>query len=306
MSTRLPSAIACLALLPLGFATAAEAPAAAFLTPGNGAARMIWITAADEQAIHYKEDPQATKSAQIPKGEVKALQVFATQAMVDARALFECRKYDAARTKFAAIREQFKGLAGLDGNPSAEAAFMELECLRKAGDLEGLAKAFTAFDRRGINRESQRRQLDLYGIWDAVRLKEWSRAENAAREHLKDHSLLGCQRAQAAYCLDLALDGQGKPAPAIEAYQAALTADGGTSVEIAREAALKALRLYRKDPEVIAAMKGSTEGPGRQRLLEAVGVASLFGTLPGLEETLPTDLAEFLKFRPETAAKEKP
>ncbi|WP_035609636.1 hypothetical protein [Haloferula sp. BvORR071] len=306
MSLRFPSAVVCLVALPFGLAHAAEAPTAAFLTPANGNPRMIWITSADEQAIHYKESPQATASAQIAKGEVKALQVFATQAMADARALFECRKYDAARTKFQTVREQFKDLAGIDGNPSAEATFMELECLRKSGDLEGLAAAFTSLDRRGINRESQRRQLDLYGLWDAVRLKDWPRVESTAREHCNNPTLLGCQRAQAAYCLGLALDAQGKTGAAIDAYQAALTTDGGTSVEIARDAALKALRLYRKDPEVIAAMKGGNEGAGRLRLLEAAGLASLFGTLPGLEEALPGDLAEFLKFRPETAAKEKP
>ena len=290
-----------LALLP---ARGAAPPASAFLKAANGEQRTIYIIGLDEQAIRFRESLEATAVRQIANAEVKGLFFFSSPAMAEAQVLFEGRKYAAARGKFAALREDYKNLTGIEGNPAAQAGFMELECLRRSGDLEGLAKALETFDRRGLGGESQRRQLDLYTIWDAVRVKDWPRAEASAREALKDRSLPGSQTVQAAYCLGQALEAQGKPDAAIDAYQTAMTADGGTAVEITREAALKALHLYRKDPAVIAAMK-TGDGPGRGRLLEAAGLAELYGSLPGVGEPLPPELAEFLKFRPESAPRDK-
>jgi tetratricopeptide (TPR) repeat protein len=280
---------------------AAPAPLVALLRT-NGTGQSLWITGSDEQNLICKDQPEATATRRIPRSEIKSLHVFSTPAMAEAQALFVSGSFTAARAKFAALREEFKGLAGFDGNPCAEAAFMELECLRKSGELEALAKALESFDRRGLVRESQRRQLDLYATWDAVRRKDWPRAETSAREYLKDRLLPGTQRVQAAYCLGQALEAQGKPQEAIAAYQMALVADGSASVEIAREAVLRSLRLYRKDAAVLAAMKNQNpEGPGRQRLLEAAALADLWDTLPGSAGTLPAELSEFLKFRPATA-----
>lgn len=289
---------------------AAPAPVAA-LVKTNGSGQTLWITGSDEQNLIVKDRPDAAETRKLPRAEIKGLHVFPSPAMAEAQALFAGGSYMAARAKFSALREEFKGLAGIDGNPSAEAAFMELECLRKSGDLEALAKALESFDRRGLTRESQRRQLDLYATWDAVRRKDWPKVENSARESLKDRLLPGTQRAQAAYCLGQALEAQDKPQEAIDAYQTVLVADGGVSIEIMREAVLRSLRVYRKDAAVLAAMKNpGMESPGHQRLLEAAVLAGLWETLPGSAAALPADLAEFLKFRPASAPapapKEKP
>lgn len=287
---------------------AAPAPIVA-LVKTNGSGQNLWITGSDEQNLIVKIQQDATESRRIPRSEIKGLHVFPSPAMAEAQALFAGGSYTAARAKFSTLREEFKGLAGIDGNPAAEAAFMELECLRKSGELEALAKALETFDRRGLVRESQRRQLDLYTTWDAVRRKDWPKVENSARESLKDRLFCGDQRAQAAYCLGQALEAQGKTQEAIDAYQTALVADGGVSLEIMRDSVLRSLRLYRKDAAVLAAMKSQgPEVPGRQRLLEAAALADLWETLPGSGGALPADLAEFLKFRPANAPapKEKP
>ncbi len=290
------------ALLAAAPLTAAPAPLVALVRTSAGSSQTLWITGNDEQNLTVKDQVEATETRRIPRAEIKSLHVFPTAAMAEAQALFANGNYTAARTKFSALREDFKGLAGIDGNPGTEAAFMELECLRKSGDLEALAKALETFDRNGLVRESQRRQLDLYATWDAVRRKDWPKVESAAREYLKDRQLPGGQRVQMAYCLGQALEAQSKPQEAIDSYQIALVADGSACVEIARDSLLHSLRLYRKDAAVLAAMKSQPpDGPGRQRLLEAAALADLWTTLPGSAGSLPADLAEFLKFRPENA-----
>lgn len=295
---------ACLTAAPL---MAASAPIAALVRTSTATGQTLWITGSDEQSLTVKNQADATETRRIPRAEIKGLHVFPTAAMAEAQALFAGGSFTAARAKFSALREEFKGLSGIDGNPGTEAAFMELECLRKSGDLEALAKELESFDRRGLVRESQRRQLDLYATWDAVRRKDWPRVETAAREYLKDRQLPGGQRVQMAYCLGQALEAQGKPDEAIDSYQMALVADGSACVEIARDSLLRSLHLYRKDAAVLAAMK-SPDGPGRQHLLEAAALADLWTTLPGSAGNLPSDLAEFLKFRPENApgTREKP
>ena len=115
----------------------------------------------------------------------------------------------------------------------------------------------------------------------------------------------GYQRAQVGYCLGLALEGQSRGIPAINAYNIAMTADTGASEELTREAALGALRLYRADEAVKLAISlhgtpdEKPESSGALRLAEAASLASLFELTLGDGQPLPAEFKELLQYLPD-------
>lgn len=223
-----------------------------------------------------------------PKPNVKP--VVRSREMADAIALYQGRKYQAAKAAFTAIKARHKA-AGL-------AAFYETECLRKLGDLEGLARALKSLVKDPELGEDRLRQLEIDALWEEVRTKNW---DKLARDHFPIR-LPADQRAQVAYCHALALENNGNPKAAMNAYNIAMTADAGASEEIARQAALHVLRIHLADPEVRATLaKWGTpelqESPGVSRLQEAAAVASLFELSLGAGMPLPPEFRDFLKAR---------
>ena len=281
---------------------AAQQPAEAFLIDATGGSERVWITSATHDKIHYQKDEQGGTSTEAAVSGIASIYLLEPAALSEALDLFQARQYAAAKIKFAAIKTAYQSLRSLPDNPSTLAGYFEMECLRKSGDLAGLAKALEAFDKSGLTRRNQLRQLDLYAMWDAVRLKEWPRVQELATARLKER-LPGGQRAQVAWCLGVASESQGKPREAIDLYQTALTADGGASEDLARDAALRVMRLHQKDPEVKAAMKEwgtpaeDLQSTGHRRLAEAAALADLWELALGGSTPLPTEQKELLKFR---------
>jgi hypothetical protein len=286
--------------------------AEAYLITEEGDFERVWITAATATAIRYREMEQAVDQRDAKISDYQSIYLMEPAALTEAIELYQGRKYSEAREKFAAVKASYKAIEELPDNPSTTAAYYEMECLRKTGDLDGLAKAVEAFQKDGLTREFQLRQVELYAMWDAVRTKDWGRLQNICSERLKER-MPGFQRAQVGYCLGLAYDSQDQIIPAINAYNIAMTADTGASEDIARSAALNAMRLYKKDPEVQTAIKlwgTPDENPnasGHQRLLEAGALAKLFELSLGGATALPAEHKDLLKYVPKTeeAAVEK-
>jgi hypothetical protein len=286
----------------------AQQQAEAFLVYEEGDIERVWLTAASATGIRYKETEVAVDTKDAKISEFQTIYILEPVALTEAIDLFQGRKYAEAKEKLAAVATAYKALEELPDNPSTNASYLTLECLRRSGDLEGLAKALETFDKGGLTREHQLRQLELYAMWDAVRTKDWPRLENIASERLKER-MPGYQRAQVGYCLGLALDSQDKIVPAINAYNIALTADTGASEDITRTAAANALRLYKKDPGVQTAIKlwgSKDENPntsGHQMLVEAGALASLYELSLGGGTPLPDEAKDLLKYKPQVAAK---
>lgn len=292
---------AVLSLLSLG-SLRAQQQAEALLIYEEGDVERVWLTAASTTAVRYKETEVAVDTKDAKIAEIQSIYILEPVALTEAVDLFQGRKYAEAREKLAAVATAYKALEELPDNPSTAASYLMLECLRRSGDLEGLAKALETFDKAGLTREHQLRQLELYAMWDAVRTKDWPRLESIARERLKER-LPGYQRAQVGYCLGLALDAQDKIIPAISAYNVAITADVGASEDITRTATANALRLYKKDPTVQTAIKlwgTKDENPnssGHQLLLEAGALASLYELSLGGGAPLPAEAKDLLKYK---------
>ncbi len=216
--------------------------------------------------------------------------------------LYQGRKYPEARDRFKAIKERFAPQAGLPGNPSTLAAYYEMECLRKLGDLDGLTAAAVEFDKVPLVRKHHQRQVELYALWKLVNDKDWNQVEALAAK-LPLAELAPDQRAQVAYCHALACEEQGRPTEALMAYHSAITADAGASEVIARRATLRILHIHLADPAVQSAMElwdtplEERESIGRLNLIEAAALASLFEESLGAGSSLPPEFTVFTQYK---------
>jgi tetratricopeptide (TPR) repeat protein len=298
------------ALLP-AFAFTVSAPAqnaqAPFQTPAllieeDGAFKKVWLVAATKNSIRYRETEVAVDTVDGKTADFSAIYLFEPREFALAMDLFQARKYAEAKEKFIAIKERYKPLMAMENSHAALAAFYEMECLRKLGDLEGLSAALQKFIKDPLTRETHLRQIELYVLWDALRTKSWDRLDILAKERAATR-LPGDQRAQVAYLHGLALEGLDRPEDALFAYSTAMTADAGASEEIARQATLRVLAIHKANPEVQNAIKvwGTSDenknSKGYSDLLEAAGVAELFELSLGSGTPLPAEYKTFLKYK---------
>jgi tetratricopeptide (TPR) repeat protein len=303
---------ALLLALPLG-AVAQTPQQEPFQIPGllirdGGGGQRAWIVAATKAAIRYRETPVAVETVDVKISDYKSIFLYEPREYAAAMDLYQARKYEEAKAKFIEVKERYKPVYPLENSPAALAAFHEMECLRKLGDLDGLAAALQKFDKDPLTRESQLRQLELYVMWDAVRAKSWESLEKLARERAETR-LPSDQRAQVAYCHGLALEGLRKPDEALAAYQMAMVADAGTSEDIARAAALRVLAILTQDAEVKKAIRewdAEKGGPGNAKLNQAVAVAGLYEMTLGVGSPLPAEYQELLKYRPKKEPEQAP
>jgi tetratricopeptide (TPR) repeat protein len=266
----------------------------------------VWAVAATRSQIRYRETEVAVDTVDARISEFQAIYQFEPAEFSAAMDLYQGRKYSEAKEKFIAVKEQFKPMNQMADNYSTLAAFYELECLRRLGDLEGLSAALQKFIKDPISQETRLRQLELYVIWDAVRTKSWDRVNTMCSER-QNTKLPGDQRAQVAYCHGLALEGLNRPQEALVAYQTAMTADAGTTEEVARQAALQVLGIFKNDAAVQNAMKlwgtpdENKNSKAHSDLMEAAAVAKLFEMSLGAGQPLPADYKPFLKFQAKPA-----
>ncbi len=289
-------------LLAITATAAAEDPS--WLLPGHllekdGTHRRIWLLSATGNSIRYHATPDSKEVTERPTSDGTAVILDEPPEFGVAMTFYLSRKFAEAGVKFREVRQRYQPLAELKDNPSTLAAFYETECLRKSGDLEGLATARMALSKAPLTRESQLRQLELAELWEAVRLQKWERVETLAGGWEKT-LLPGDQRAQVAFCQGLAHEALGRSEEALVSYQIALTADAGASEEVVRPAALRILAIHQADGEVQEALKlrgtkdEDKKSPAVVKLAEAAAVARLFQLSLGGEMRLPPEYEKFL------------
>jgi hypothetical protein len=272
----------------------------AFLIEKNHPPVRILLLEATRSSIFYQIPDSPGQIIQRERSTDISVFLCEPPEYAEALDLYQARKYIEAKSRFSAIRQSYLPVQALQDNFSTLAAFYEMECLRKLGDLEGLAAALQKFNKTPLTRENQLRQLDLYVLWDALRTGSWERLESLAAERLNER-LPGEERAQVAYCRAMALEGLNRPAEALLYHQVTLTAGAGAAEVIAGKSALRILAIHQKDPEVIAALKAretpsSPPSPtGLAKLAEATAVAKWLVNPPRSGIPLPTEFQHFLK-----------
>src|SRR5690606_32165705 len=119
----------------------------AVLADQDGSNLRIWIIAATKASIRYRDSEFATTTKDLKLAPSVSVYLFEPPDYSAAIDLYQARKYKEALGKFTLLKNRYKPVEALPGNHSTLAAFYEMECLRKLGDLEGLAKAVEAFSR---------------------------------------------------------------------------------------------------------------------------------------------------------------
>ncbi len=279
------------------------------LLESNGKVTQAYILAATKTDFRYKTTAVATQSTDAKIANFNTIYILRPAAFTEAMDLFENGEYAEAQDAFAKVKETHKPTLFLTNNYSTQAAYMEMECMRKLGNFEGLAAALASFDKAPLTRKDRLDQLELYPLWGAISKEDWASALDSAKA-LDKEKLPGPHRAQVAYVKGLALQKTGKTEEAIVSYNIALTADSGGSESVAQQATENLLKIYLEDEQVITAKKswGSEDerknSPGYRKLSEAAALANLYETTLSNGTALPDDLKAFREFASKPAPSE--
>ena len=265
----------------------------------------VVLVDASTSVIHYRKSAESPDLSSVDRSVLKSVYLFEPRIYHDAMKFYRARNYAEARELFAESKRSYQSTSALPDNFSSLGAFYELECYRRLGDLEGLAKALEGFRKASLTRENQLSQMALYVFWDAVRTKSWERIVALAAERLNDKLPSG-QRAQIAFCSAKAHEELGQLDMALNAYNVAMVVDIGTSEEIAGQAACAVMRIHLADPEVQRAIQtwGSAEenrnSRGFRKLQEAAAVAVLYQMTLGGGKALPGPFSQLPSFHSTT------
>lgn len=281
--------------------SAEDAMARVVFTEQGG--QTIWITAASAANLEFKIVKDSLNRKREPRSSVESIYFFEPPAFTEALELFKNRDYKAAQAKFTEVKAAFARVDELPGNYSTLSSFYELECARRAGDLDGLVSLLEEYRSGGLQREDFKQQEEIYVLWDALRSKEWTRIETIAEEMLAQKKWTGSQLTQIFYCQGLAREGLGQPYEALNSLNSALSADFTASHEITPQATLACLRIIGGLEEVALAktLYGTEdENPSSQghRLLnEAAALCQLWDSALGAGQPLPEEFKEYLKYK---------
>ncbi len=279
----------------------AQVLAPAMIVKSDGDADRVWIEAASAKTIRYRESPKSLNRKDAPLRTV-SLQFFTPIEYSTALEFFENRNYKEAQPAFATAREKYKFTKDVPGNFSVLAGFYEMECARKLGNYEEMEALFGKFIPDTLLLETQKTQLELYPLYNAVRSQDWPRL-NILCEEWVDRKVPGKLRAQIEYCYGLALEGLGQLENALIAFNKAFVADYAASEIITKKAALACFGIYNKHPDVALARKlhgTPDEDPNSQGallLVEASALVDLWNSALGRGDKLPDEYKAFLKFK---------
>ena len=285
-----------------GAPAVAAVPQEAVLIKGDGSFMDIWIIAGTKDRIRYLESKVDTEFTDMNLSAAASVYFKEPIDFTKAMDLFKGRKYAEARPAFARLKAQYKTMEATPGNFSTRAAFYEMECMRKAGDLEALSAAMDRFIADPLVREYEKQQVEINPLWDAVRSKSWERVDAMVKE-LEGKSYPANIRAQIAYCHGLALEALKRVNPALNAYNTAIIADSGASEELVQPAALNVMRMLMADESVQIAIKrwGAEDEvkhfSGRARLLEASQMAHFYKKY--INPDLPVQFQPLLRYKEE-------
>lgn len=292
------SALSLLAAGPLSAQTRLEA----IVVPKEGNPLRVWISEVGNTGFRYFPTPQTTVLSNYALRDARSIFFPEPQALRAGMQLFRGRDYQAALPQFAKVAEAYQLVQTIPNNPASRALFFEIECLRLLGDYTKMSEKLGAFNKSGITRENELRQLELNLMWEAVGSESWDRLESLVKEQ-SNNRIPSDQRAQVAYCKGLIHEKKGETKEAISAYNEAMIVDAAASEVVARMAALAVLRIYDADPDVKAAREAwdtdqqKPNSPGYTKLLEAGAVARMVNAFMGAGKPLPDDFKPYLDYQ---------
>lgn len=228
----------------------------------------------------YRTNLKSLNIIQVKKPKLESIYFYEPDIFSEAMRLYRAKNYVDARAKFAECEVTYKAVDSLPDNYATLAGFYKMECSRRLYDLDALSSELEKFRKDGLTRNFQFQQLEVYALWEAVRLKDWARLDRLAQSWL-DRKFPSELRVQIEYCHALALEQLVKEDATrfeelIDAYSRVLSADASASIDLVLKAANSLLRIYAEDDEVVFVMKNwdpSEERAalaGDQKLIDAI------------------------------------
>ena len=289
-----------LTFLLISFLAQAQEDALSVIVLKNGKEERVWITAVSEKNIEYKINEVAVNRKRVAIADTESIYFYEPKSFSDAMDLFQSYDYTGAQTLFKEVRESYKNLENLPGNYSTSAGYYEIECTRRKGDIPGMTALLKDYLSGALLRKDHKTQMELYPMWQAITKKEWPRLNNMTSGLLEEEGKwTKNQLAQIYYGKGLSLEGAGETTQALNALNAAMTADVSASAEVPKLALLACLRVLKADEGVQQARKlfGTSDekssSNGHRLLLEGVALCKLWKSSMGSGRPLPEEFGEF-------------
>ncbi len=260
--------------------------------------------------VTYRTDMRSLNILQAKKPKLESVYFYEPKVFSEAMGLYRAKNYGEAKSKFAECELEYKPFDTIANNYATLAGFYKLECSRRSNDLEALSADLEKYRKDGLTRDSHFQQIEVYALWEAVRLKEWARLDRLALSWT-ERKVPFELRVQIEYCHALALDELAKEDPSrfedlIDAYNRVLTADATASIDLVLKAANSLLRIYANDADVKFVMENWDPSadraslPGDQKLMQAVSLMRYYRQV-GFDdiEPLSAEYEKLFKYVPE-------
>lgn len=286
---------------------AAQARIETIVIPKDGAPLRIYVDMVGQNDVRYFETDTTTTTSTMPIASAERFFFPEPPGFTAAMGHFRARDYQAALAGFSKVAEEFKAVRRLGNNPSTRALYFEIECLRLLGEYSKMSQKLGTFNKSGLVRENELRQLELNLMWDAVGREAWEQLVHLVNQRAGT-TMPGGQIAQVAYCRGLVHESKEEIDDALVAYNEAMIADAAASEVVARMAALNILRILDSDPLVHTAREAwgtkneMKNSPGYSKLLEAGAVARLFVDFVGAGAPLPESFKDYVKYEEKETA----
>lgn len=260
----------------------------------------------------YRTSLKSLNILQVKKPKLESIYLYEPDVFNEAMRLYRAKNYAEAKAKFAECEATYKAVDSLPDNYSTLGGFYKMECSRRLYDLEALSSELEKFRKDGLTRNFHFQQLEVYALWEAVRLEDWARLDRLALSWM-DRKFPSELRVQIEYCHALALEQLVKEAPArfeelVDAYNRVLTADASASIDLVLKAANSLLRIYAEDEDVVFVMKNWDPSEDRaalagdQKLMDAINLVSYYKQVgyDAIQPLLP-NYEKFLDYAPADA-----
>jgi len=280
------------------------------LTDSNQKSQKVVLIGSNNKGfLFYKENPKSANTVRAKIDSYLGIWLFEPTDVRDAKNLFESRKYKEALNAFKKLQVTYGDFKYLNDSYYETAEYYEMECYRKLKDYKSLSAKLETYRPDRLTRPGIVAQRKLYRMYDAVEKKDWPRLQTMCDDNIQGVDLTLGQRAQIAYCLGLAYEGQKNTNDALNAYATAMTADFNRSEVIVRESALRSLGILTADEEVKVAMElwktpdEDKNSNGYRKLGEANALARLYDTAGlGFGVALPADYKKLQSFTSDQTA----
>ncbi|MFV1994035.1 MAG: hypothetical protein ACC661_01265, partial [Verrucomicrobiales bacterium] len=142
----------------------------------NGDSTVGFLLKASERAILWKYTPESPSSNTTALAEIKEIEFDQPEDWPVAVAAYNRADFDEAQQAFGAIADRYVEIVLLKGNPSAEARYFQVECLRQLGKFDGIGPLLdeaTVAALKGALPQLRLEQLELNGAWAAAAAEKW-------------------------------------------------------------------------------------------------------------------------------------